>query len=235
MAASMPYLDPIRIEVTLPKTGGPGGGGPRDFGPVGHGGGGGDDDGSSRRGPSGPSLGMLGMLALLFAISTLFGALVVAYMARSSTPLYWTQMVLPKSLWVSTAMILASSATLQWARVRFRRLESERYVLGLKATLALGLGFVLSQAMAFYSLAGQGVYLRGNPRSSLFYLVTGAHGLHLLGGLASMVYLIFRTSRTPNLRNGFRDHLNILNVSSVYWQFLTVLWIALFAVLVLWK
>ena len=204
-----------------------------DFGPGGRGGG--DDDEFSRRRTSGLTLGMLGMLALLFAISALFAALVVAYTARSSTRLYWTQMVLPTSLWVSTALMLASSATLQWARGCFRRLERARYALGLKLTLALGVGFVLSQAMAFYSLAAQGIHMRENPRSSLFYLVTGAHGLHLIGGLASLVYLIIRTSRTPNLRNEFRDHLNILNVSSVYWQFLSALWMALFALLVFWK
>ena len=218
----------------LAKTGGPGGGGPRDFGPGGNGGGG-DDDECSRRPSSGLTLGMLGMLALLAAIFALFAALVIAYVARSGTRSHWTEIELPASLWASTVVILCSSATLAWARRQFRRLRRARYSVGLKATFALGVGFLLSQAMAFWQLAGQGVFLRQNPRSSLFYLVTGAHGLHLVGGLASLMYLIWRTSRTANLRNGFRDHRNILNVTSVYWQFLSALWMALFAVLALWK
>ena len=231
--------DPEPLVVDPPKevnTGGPGGGGPGDFEPGGHGGGGGDDDeGAWRKRSGGPSLAMIGLLTALFSITALFTALVIAYMARSRTRIFWQPITLPSALWVSTFVISLSSASLEMARSGFRQMSAQKYSRWLKVTAGLGAAFVLSQALAFQRLAGQGVFMRQNPRSALLYIVTVTHGLHLIGGLGALSYLIWRTSRLPSLRVEYRSHKNVLAVSGVYWHFLVALWMALFGILLFWK
>ncbi len=81
----------------------------------------------------------------------------------------------------------------------------------------------------------QGIYLRHNPHSSLFYVVTGAHGIHLLGGMAALCYLLLRASMRPeSLLFDFRRQRARAAVSALYWHFLTLLWLSLFVGLLLW-
>ena len=119
---------------------------------------------------------MLGMLAMMISITALFGTIVIAFMVRSQTRAHWNTVALPASLWVSTGLIVASSLTLEFARRAFGRFKAEVYGSWLALTFFLGLGFLLSQAWALRALVNEGVYLRQNPHSSLFYVITGMHG-----------------------------------------------------------
>jgi cytochrome c oxidase subunit 3 len=175
------------------------------------------------------------LLTALLSITALFTVLMIAYVARSRTRIFWQPIVLPAALWVSTVVIAFSSGSLELARRGFRRMEAGAYSAWLKVTAGLGVAFVLSQALAFQRLAAQGVFMRQNPRSALFYIVTGTHGLHLIGGLGALGYLIWLTSQLPSLRAGYQSHKNVLAVGTVYWHFLVVLWLALFWILVSWK
>jgi cytochrome c oxidase subunit 3 len=84
-------------------------------------------------------------------------------------------------------------------------------------------------------LVAQGIYLRHNPHSSLFYVVTGIHGIHLLGGIAALCYLLLRASRRPeSVSFDFRRQGSRTAVTALYWHFLTVLWLAIFLALLLW-
>ena len=60
---------------------------------------------------------------------------------------------------------------------------------------ALGVAFLLGQLVAWWQLAASGVYLASNPSSSFFYLLTAAHGLHLLGGEVALLYVAFQAAR----------------------------------------
>ena len=81
--------------------------------------------------------------------------------------------------------------------------------------------------MAWLQLKAQGWYLATNPSSSFFYLFTALHALHVLGGLAGLMLVIWRFSRpVPTLR------LSTLTTVSYYWHFVDVLWIYL--LLLLW-
>jgi cytochrome c oxidase subunit 3 len=101
--------------------------------------------------------------------------------------------------------------------------------------MAGGLAFLASQVLALRELVTQGIYLRHNPHSSLFYVLTGAHGLHLSGGIAALCYLLLRSSLLRE-RSGFplRRQRSRNSVTALYWHFLTVLWVALFVALLLW-
>jgi cytochrome c oxidase subunit III len=155
------------------------------------------------------------------SVSAFFAALVIAYIWRSGMASYWQPFRLPRVLWLSTALILASSATLETARRVFRRglwRVADRLLL---ATAALGLAFLGAQLVAWRDLLGQGAYLLDNPHGAFFYLFTGLHAVHLLGGLIGLFAVLF----------GRRKRRELVDVVAYYWHFLCVLWLVLFGVL----
>src|SRR5579863_8475165 len=134
---------PTVVEAPEVKIGGPNGGGPRDHGPNGHGGGGGDDHSDDGRGV--PGAGLLAMRFLLVSITMLFVTIGVAYHERAKAPAHWQHIHVPPLLWLSTALILASSWTLELGRGAFDRKNSFRYARWLELTVVIGLAFLASQ------------------------------------------------------------------------------------------
>jgi cytochrome c oxidase subunit 3 len=227
---------PTAAETVEPKLAGPRGGGPRDLWPDDPGGGGGDDGGEEGGQPRFiPGASLLAMRFVLLSITALFVTIGIAYFERSRSTFNWQHIRVPRLLWLSTALILASSWTIECARGCLERKNSYRYVRWLEITLGTGLAFLASQLFALRELVKQGIYLRHNPHSSLFYVVTGAHAIHLLGGMAAVCYLLLRASLRPeSVLLDFRRQRNRASVSALYWHFLTVLWLGLFVSLLLW-
>ncbi len=102
---------------------------------------------------------------------------------------------MPRVLLVSTALILISSVTLEIARRKLKQSLQDAYARYVLLTALLGVGFLVSQLIAWRQLAAQGIYLASHPHSSFFYLLTGAHAVHLLGGLLALTFLWFRSRR----------------------------------------
>jgi cytochrome c oxidase subunit 3 len=217
------------------KPGGPGNGGPPVFETGGNGWGGGDDDFLRRKGPGGPSAGLLGILLMMFSITALFGTVIFAFAIRSRGG-HWDPVPVPSFLWVSTGLIVVSSFFLEKARKAFRAFRSGPYGRWIAGTFFLGLGFMLSQAGAVRQLADHGLYLRDNPHSSLFYVITSLHAVHVMAGLLGLFYLVYRASlETNNVRADFAARESVMSATSAYWHFLGVLWVSLFLMLVIWK
>lgn len=168
-----------------------------------------------------PGLYRVGLATICISIFIFFGSLVLAYYWRSSHPPYWAPIQLPQTLWTSTALILASSVTFEWARRVFRRGQWRAASRLLIATACLGTGFLASQLTAWRELVTQGAFLTQNPHSSFFYLFTGLHAAHLLGGLVALFVVLVGKSKRREL----------VDVTAYYWHFLGVLWIMLFIVL----
>jgi len=167
------------------------------------------------------------------AITMTFAAFTSAMVVRQGSSMDWRHFVLPSVLYFNTAVLLASSITLEFARsrVRFwtRGLQTQRRIplLWLYLTLGLGLLFVAGQYAAWLQLKSEGLYLATNPSSSFFYLFTAIHALHVLGGLAGLILVIWRFSKhVPTLQ------LSTLSTVSYYWHFMDVLWVYL--LLLLW-
>ena len=120
------------------------------------------------------------------SILMLFTALSSAYIVRAASSSDWVPLAMPRILLLSTALILISSGTLETARRKLRDGSISSYKSWLLLTVVLGLGFLVSQLLAWRQLVRQGVYVASNPHSSFFYLLTAAHGVHLLGGLAAL-------------------------------------------------
>lgn len=196
-------------------------------------GGGGGDDGRQKQ--FSPGKYRVTLWIILAAVTMTFGALSYAYIALASGE-SWRPLRVPRLLWLSTALIVASSWTFKSARKALRRDRSRMYLRWLLVTLALGLAFLVSQVSAWWELSKQGVYLASNPHSSFFYVMTGAHGLHLLGGILGLNYLlVFRPSWAGADKVAELKARAAADAVSLYWHFMDALWVYLFLLLLLWR
>ena len=206
-----------------------GGGG--DFGR--RGGNGGDDSG-----PGGPDPGAqavqkykLGVWIASGGIVMFFAALTSAMVVRKGLGDDWRSYDLPGILWASTAVLLLSSFTIEKARLAAGEDHAPEMRKWLGATSLLGTLFLVTQFLGWQSLAAGGIYLATNPSSSFFYVLTAAHGLHLLGGVAALSYVVLRATR-PTVwvtRNA------AVEATTVYWHFMDALWVYLFVLLMVWR
>jgi cytochrome c oxidase subunit 3 len=204
--------------------------------------GGGDNDG--RRGQPSPAP-VARLLAWLIgaSMSMFFLALSTAYVIRQSHGAGWSAPALPAILWLNTALLLASDG---WLRIARRRAEISgahfsRAPLAFAALLAIG--FVAGQAAAWVQVYDAGIRLAGNVAASFFYVLTVAHALHVAGGLAALAWVGCR------LRHKLREShplagqppgkedavVGAIEAAEIYWRFLTVIWIYIFAILLVWR
>jgi cytochrome c oxidase subunit 3 len=182
-----------------------------------------------------PARYRIGVWVAMGSILMLFVALTSAYIVRSAAAPDWHPFAMPKILWLSTALLIVSSVTIEIARRSLRQQRDQVYGRWLTNTVVLGIGFVVSQLVAWRQLVKQGVYLAGNPYSSFFYLFTAAHGVHLLGGLLALAFLLVRTRQKRETVEAELRRVGSADAVSLYWHFMDVLWIALFLLLMLWR
>ncbi len=229
-----------------------GGGGPHDRY---RGGGGGGNHGGGDGAPDfGEQLRRyrLGLAVGLAAVVMLFVSFTSAYIVRQglgswdpATNSYvsdWRPLSLPITLLlVNTGILLASSITVEMARRRARQSAilapvtaipgisagNDRRVPWLGMTVVLGLGFVAGQLAAWHQLQQRGFYLATSPSSSFFYVLTGMHGLHLLGGIIALFYAAVVSLRP----RAYERRQLVLDVTAWYWHFMTLLWLYIFALL----
>jgi cytochrome c oxidase subunit III len=208
------------------------GGGPKSRGPNGNGAP--KRNGHERRFPdfqSSANRYRIGTLVGLASILMMFTALSSAYIVRAASSSDWQPLALPRILLFSTALILISSVTLETARRKLKSAAAKAYKPWLLLTMLLGLGFVASQLFAWRELVRQGVYVSSNPHSSFFYLLTAAHGVHLLGGLAALAYLAIRSRAPQENQLAITKAQAGADAVTLYWHFMDFLWIYLFVLL----
>ncbi|HEY1472065.1 MAG TPA: heme-copper oxidase subunit III [Candidatus Acidoferrum sp.] len=217
------------IELIVERTGGGRGGGTL---PPAGGNGGGDGGGGKKPGKGQPSSKQYftGMAIGIVSILMFFMALASAFLVRKGTSGDWVPVRLPALLWVNTAVLLISSGTLELARKRLANRDRAGFRTYWLLTTALGIGFLIGQLVAWRQLAQQGIYLATNPASSFFYIFTGAHALHLIGGVVALVYVARRNFSEANVTRSLAAE-----VTSYYWHFLDALWLFLLALLYLGK
>ena len=170
----------------------------------------------------------LAMWVAMAAVVMLFAAFTSALVVRQGLSTDWVPIRLPRILGLSTAVLLASSVTLELSRRALREGSSAAFAPWLYVTTFLGLVFVGSQLTAWRELASRGVYLASNPSSSFFYLLTAAHGVHLLGGIIALFYLVTRAgriSREPGQATA-------VDVTAIYWHFMDGLWLYILLLLI---
>ncbi len=168
----------------------------------------------------------LGLWALLATLSMLFAGFTSAYLVRRAGS-DWQPISMPPILWFNTGLLLSSSITMELARTSMKRWRLEAFKGWLLMTTLLGLTFLGGQLFAWRQLAAHGVYLPTNPHSSFFYMLTGTHAMHLLGGIGALLYALSRAWRsfwTPH-------EATRLDLCATYWHFVDGLWLYLFLLL----
>jgi cytochrome c oxidase subunit 3 len=167
----------------------------------------------------------------IFAITMSFAAFTSALYVRQGSG-DGAHIVLPPVIYLNTVALLLSSYTLERARRSIaggRGKEAYQPSTGmgwLVVTLILGLAFVAGQYLAWRYLAAQGLYLATNSSSSFFYVFTAMHALHLLGGIAALVYVM---GRLAGSHHTFRQCQ--FGATAIYWHFMGVLWLYLLFVI----
>jgi len=186
---------------------------------------GGDD---SSRGPGGDASAVTrrayftGLTLALGGILMFFMALTSAYIVRKGLGENWQAIALPRILWLNTAVLLASSATIEIARRKLARSAMGAFRAWWWVTTTLGVAFLVGQLVAWREMVERGIYLAGSPASSFFYVLTASHGLHLVGGIVFLFYVAFRAWSRSSISQGTAAEL-----AAVYWHFMDGLWVFL--------
>ncbi|MCI0418569.1 MAG: cytochrome c oxidase subunit 3 [Acidobacteria bacterium] len=221
-------LAPPQIE-RKPKSRGPSGGG------FGQGGQGDDshrwDSGDGDHQTSADSY-RLAMWLGLASVVMLFAGLSSAYIIRMGSSPDWRAISIPGFLLPNTVILLASSMTLEMFRRKLTVALTPAARLWIGLTTLLGAAFLAGQIGIWRALVAQGIYLSSNSHSSFFYLMTGAHGVHLAGGVIALLVL---TAKAWSLVYATRGLRILTDVTAIYWHFMDGLWIYLFVLLFFWR
>jgi len=168
----------------------------------------------------------VGLGLLLAVIGSLFALFIGAYVIRADS-LDWRPVPVPPVIWFNTALLVLASICLEWALDASRRDRSPIARRALLLATAFGLAFLVGQLLAWQQLSESGYFVAGNPSNSFFYLLTGLHGLHIIGGLVALLVVTRRAY--ASVASG-KLALNV-ELCATYWLFLLFVWVALLALL----
>lgn len=192
----------------------------------------GDDGGDGGAGDFGGSFpiskGQLGIWILLTAVIMLFAGLTSAYIVLRGLPT-WQNIALPSLLLPNTAVLILSSFTIELSKGALRKNQFQAMKTWLALSGVLGLIFITGQLAAWRQLVHAGVYLPSTLQSSFFYVLTGLHGLHLLGGIAGLSFVLFKALRN---RLTVFNH-EPLKLCATYWHVMDAIWVYLVLLLLL--
>jgi cytochrome c oxidase subunit 3 len=192
----------------------------------------------------------IGLAFAVLSIAMLFTALTSAYVYRQGSSRYdeitrsyvsdWRPMVIPQILWLNTFLLLLSSVTVEFSRRQiFREPAATEEWLGLGAparraalpwmgiSLILGIAFLIGQSLAWRQLWLQGAFASTDPGSAFFYLLTGTHAVHLFGGICAFLWSLL----AGLLHRPLRSRQIALDIAAWYWHAMGLLWLYLFALM----
>ena len=171
----------------------------------------------------------IGLGVFLAVAGSLFALFMSAYSMRMNM-VDWRTLPVPGLLWFNTGVLVLSSVALQWAYVAARRDDMENVIIGLCAGAASAVTFLIGQLLAWQQLRAAGYFVASNPANSFFYMITAAHGLHLIGGLVALG----RTTAKV-LRGAGATQIRLsVELCTIYWHFLLVVWLVLLGLLTGW-
>ncbi len=168
----------------------------------------------------------LGLFVFLAVVTSLFALFISAYTMRMEFG-DWRPLPDPNLLWLNTGLLILSSIALQWAYIATGRDQAKIVRNALLVGGFFACAFMAGQLIAWRQLVEAGYIVQANPANAFFYLITGVHALHLLGGLVAWG----RT--TLKLLGGYEivDIRTSVELCAVYWHFLLVIWLILFGLM----
>lgn len=184
---------------------------------------------TAHHGPLGDSSGskLIALITLLAVVTSFFALILSAYALRMELG-DWVPLTEPQLLWTNTAMLVLASVVFQWTRNAAVNGQAGRLLPGLVLTGLLTMGFVIGQLVAWQQLQSGGQLITQNPANAFFYFLTGAHAVHILGGLFVWARA---TTRVVLGRGGDVAIRRSIELCTIYWHFLLLVWLVLFGLL----
>lgn len=180
------------------------------------------------------SMYWVGHIVTLTVVLATFASLFVLYLARASgQKMYWAPVELPWQLWISSALLAIASATIELSRHALRRRDLKQYSVWLARTGVAGFGFLIAQLLSWRIMLTQTIGVaaqKHNSNKAMFYVLTGAHALHVLAGIAALGYLIWRIWH-PWQEQANTRRTSITFMLATYWHAMLLIWLVLFALL----
>jgi cytochrome c oxidase subunit III len=171
----------------------------------------------------------IGLGVFLAVVGSLFALFISAYSMRMNM-VDWRALPVPGLLWFNTGVLVLSSVALQWAYVAAHRNNMDGVIVGLCAGGASAVIFLVGQLLAWRQLSAAGYFMASNPANSFFYMITAAHGLHLMGGLVALgrtAAKVWRGAEMTQVRLS-------VELCTIYWHFLLLVWLVLLGLLTGW-
>jgi cytochrome c oxidase subunit 3 len=178
-----------------------------------------------------PGAGVLGMWVFLATLTVLFLAAIVGYLVVRLKAADWPPPGMPRlpgGLWLATAALLAGSATIHQAHRAIRFGKADACTRWLAATLALAFGFLAVQSWNWWGLIRVRLTAASNLYAFTFFMLTGLHAAHVVGGVVLLAIVLARSLRGRYGRDAYAG----VTYAAMYWHFLDAIWLLLFAVLV---
>ena len=172
------------------------------------------------------------LYASFASITMFFIAFTSAYIVKQASG-NWLEFAMPSIFFYSTAILLISSASLHYSYSSFKKGKELSYKLCLVLSLILGVTFVTCQYVGWTQLYAEGVDLKRNLSGAFFYLITGMHAAHIVGGISAIIVAIIHAFTLKFNVTEKRKHRFSLVVH--YWHFVDFLWIYLLTFLLLVK
>jgi cytochrome c oxidase subunit 3 len=169
----------------------------------------------------------IGLWVFMAVVTSLFSLFLSAYSMRMHHSVGWCHLTIPGILWVNTLVLLAASVAMQTASNYVNSGRREPARAALVAAGALSIAFLAGQVLGWRAVGPSLYFIQGSPAIAFFYVLTIAHGLHLLGGLAVLGRAALRFAGGAELI----DLRQSLSLCATYWHFLLLVWLAVFAVL----
>ncbi|GIT21954.1 MAG: cytochrome-c oxidase [Gammaproteobacteria bacterium] len=162
----------------------------------------------------------------LVVISVVFSLFTVGYFLRMELP-DWQPLSEPGQLWFNTGLLVLSSVLFQWARNIVNSESSKHLTAAFIGGGFFAIFFITGQLVIWSNLQDAGYYMTSNPANAFYYLMTGVHAVHLLGGL-----WVWSKSSIKLLSGSEAKSLKLsVELCTLYWHFLLIVWIVLFAIL----
>ncbi|UVM49201.1 cytochrome c oxidase subunit 3 [Pseudomonas sp. B21-015] len=185
-------------------------------------------EGADRR-----QIARVGLRLFLVVVSSLFFLFLFAFIARSQMA-DWLPLTDPLAplanlwqLWLNSAFLVLSCIALQGGRMAARQARLDATVIGFALGGVFAIAFLVGQFWVWQQFVAWGYFVASNPANSFFYLLTGLHGLHLLGGLIAWSIIVAKFLRRVPLAQ-----LSVsIELCTTYWHYLLGLWFVLFALL----
>jgi cytochrome c oxidase subunit 3 len=167
------------------------------------------------------------------SICMFFIGLTSAYIVKKGADIasgHWLLFKVPMPFYYSTLIIVLSSGSIFLAKKYFLKGDKKGYQISMLTSSLLGTLFIALQYLGWKGLINIGVYVGGslsNASGSFFYVLSGAHALHIIGGLLIMYWMTIKAFvRKKNLQSKLG-----MELISIYWHFVDILWVYLFAML----